>query len=197
MRSYLADFNRESGADAADLAAAMAGYENGRNRRFLDQLSSDHIVSNRGKEKYDYLVDFILTQNVDYEALFENAMNTVRDAEDVVDRALEIAAARYAESKAKLDEMIDRLPSLEDGRRVARSDKDGQVYTMDGKRVDPDVAASIQFKGHEDSLETIAKQKDTTNTDFETLNHVRNDELRLGEIREQLADKPDADRVRE
>ena len=197
MRSYLADFNKESGADAADLAAAMAGYENGRNRRFLNYTDSNYTFANRSKEKSDDLVDFILTQNVDYDALFEDAMSNVRDAEDVVDRALEIATARYAESQAKLDEMIDRLPSLEDGRKVARSDKDGQVYTLDGQLVDQDTAATIQFKGHEDSLEVIQQQEDTTDTDFEILGRVRQDEARMGEIREHLADKPDADRVRE
>ena len=199
MRSYLADFNRESGADAADLAAAMAGYENGRNRRFLNYTDSDYIFANRNKEKSDDLVDFILTQNVDYDALFENAMSKVRGAEEAVDKVLDIVAARFEKSSAKLDEMIDRLPTLEDGTKVARSDKDGQVYTLDGKRIAPEDAASVQFKGHEDSLENINKQKAQVNADMDVLNTARSDEVRLGEIREEMTgdDKPSADRVRE
>lgn len=201
MRYYSIDFNRESGAemDRFDLAAAHAGVSNGRNARYLNKLDTGHSVSGKGKSKDSDLVDFILTQNVDYEALFADTMNKVRDAEDVIDRALEIAEARYAESKAKLEEMTSRLPTLEDGTKIARSDKDGQIYTLDGKLVDPDVAGTIQFKGHKDSLETIQKQQDRTNTDFETLNGVRKDQLRLGEIREEMTDddKPSANRVRE
>ena len=198
MRSYLADFNRESGADAVDLAAAMAGYENGRNRRFLNYTDSDYTFANRGKEKSDDLVDFILTQNVDYDALFENTMGKVRGAEDAVDRVLDMAAERLAKSGVKLETLIDQAAELPDGTKVAK-DKHGTVLTLDGEVVAPELSAQIEWTGHEPSIEDIDAQRAQTKVDLELLNTAYRDEARLGEIREEMTseDKPSADRVRE
>jgi HEPN domain-containing protein len=75
VRSYLANFNDKSGADAADLAAAQSGYDNGKNQRFLNSTLSENGSINRGKDnKSDDFIDFIIALNPDYAALFESTM---------------------------------------------------------------------------------------------------------------------------
>ncbi|MEW7006740.1 hypothetical protein [Lentilitoribacter sp. EG35] len=196
MRSYIADFNIKSAAevDKFDLASAQAGVSNGRNERFLNVLETGSGISSKGK-KSD-LTDIILNQNIDYAALYEKTMQTVRDAEDAVERAMQMATSRYAYSQAALDEAIGRAAELSDGTLVARSEKDGLVYTLDGALVDQDEAAQIEWTGRERSLEYIQSAQDRADTDLGILTKIRQDEARLGEIREEMDSEPEPDRVK-
>jgi hypothetical protein len=196
MKSYLSYFNNQSGADAADLAAAQAGYSNGRNQRFLNALDPDTSPTGREKKNSDSITDIILTQQP-YDEIVARTMGNVRDAEDAVGRVLELATKRLAESQAALDALEDKAAALEDGRKVAL-DQDGNVRALDtGIVIDPQDAASIEWKGNEPTYEDIETARERADADFEILNNARRDEARLGEIREEIGTKPPADRIRE
>ena len=199
MRSYISDFNAKFGieTDKFDLALAQAGVSNGRNERFLNMLENGDGFSGKGKSMNSDLVDIILTQSPEYPALYKNTMQRVRDAEDAVDRVIVIATERFNISQAALDVMISRAAELPDGTKVARSEKDGLVYTLDGMLIDQDEVAQIEWTGREDSLEDIQAAQDRVEADFEVLTGARQDEVRLGEIREEMEIEPDADRVKD
>ncbi|CAN0553248.1 unnamed protein product, partial [Ectocarpus sp. 8 AP-2014] len=114
------------------MAAALVGVSNGRNHGVLERVDTDLIRAGSDKNKKSDLVDYILTQNPEYAAIFENTMQHVREAETAVDRVLEIAAARFKTSQAKFDDLMNKAAELPDGDKIARSEKDGLVYTFDG-----------------------------------------------------------------
>ncbi len=124
-------------------------------------------------------------------------MSSVRDAEDAVERVMDMATSRYAQSQSKLDQMLERTAELPDGAKVARSDKDELVYTLDGVVVDQDEAAQIKWTGREPSFEDLQAAEDRANADYEILTGARQDVVRLGEIREEMESNPEADRVKD
>ena len=199
VRSYISDFNNISGMknDAADLAAAQDGYSNGRNQRFLNALDSDASSAGRSKNKSNSITDIILTQSPEYAALVEAAMGNVRDAEDAVDRVLELASERFAESQAALEALEDRAMVLPDGRKVAL-DAEGNVRALGtGLTIDPEIAASIEWQGHEPRYEEIEAARERADADLQVLTNARRDEVRLGEIRSEIEAQPPADRLNE
>ncbi|MEP5730202.1 MAG: hypothetical protein ABJL67_12635 [Sulfitobacter sp.] len=206
MRSYLTDFNdfsrlgyvAERQHEVDGWNAAQAGMDTGRNANHMAQADVDTPTNPKRKnsDKPNDLVDFILTQAA-YDALFSDTMTKIHEAETAVDHVLDLVTIRLTQDEAILDEMIDRLPVLDDGTKVAKSEKDGLVYTLDGVTVDPDVAALVPFTGHEASLETILQQEKAI-TEFRAIqDQAIADQHRLGEIREEMADKPSGDRLEE
>lgn len=203
MRSCLADFNVQSGAEAErkreldSLHDARAGVSNGRNSHHLVALGSDLIPANRrGKGSgSDDVVDIVLVQQA-YEAFISDTLHTVRGAEDAVERVLDVVAARLSAAEERLDALVDAAAVLPDGTRIARSEKDGQIYTLDGLPIDPYRAEEIVWAGKEPSFEEIDAARDQI-SDLQDIADRANDDMhRLGEIREELDDQPPEDRVR-
>jgi hypothetical protein len=206
VRSYLIDFNEFSRIGYKEAQkhevdgwnAAKAGMDTGRNANHLINAGADiadHMKRTKDG-KSDDLVDIILTQAA-YDALFSDAMTKIHKAETAVNHVIDLVAARLANDEAKFTEMIDRLPELDDGTKVARSEKDGLVYTLDGVAVEPEIAALVPFTGHEASLEAVLDQEQAV-AEFRAIQkHAIADQHRLGEIREEMADKPSGDRLEE
>jgi hypothetical protein len=184
MKSYLSYFNDQSRIDAADLAAALAGVSNGRNQRFLNVHDSDMSHTGRGKSKSDGMTDIILAQ-IPLEQYRAETIERLRGVQNTVDKALEIATLRFDQNAAKLEGLEAMAAELPDGTKVAQ-DKNGNLRTLDGVLVDPELAAQVEIGPHNPSFESINEQRKRTDQSQNVLMQIRQDELTLGEYVEEI-----------
>lgn len=184
VKSYLSLFNDQSRIDATDLAAALSGVSNGRNQRFLNVHDSDMSPTGRGKSKSDGITDIILAQ-IPLEQYRAETIERLRGVQNTVDKALEIATSRFNQNAAKLSELEAMAAELPDGTKVAQ-DKHGNLRTLDGVLVDPELAAQVEIGPHHPSFETIDAQRERTDQAHDVLTQIRQDELTLGEYVDEI-----------
>ncbi|EDQ34539.1 hypothetical protein HPDFL43_00040 [Hoeflea phototrophica DFL-43] len=205
MRSYLADFNDRSRDLAGErqaieldgLNAARSGFDNGRNASQLAALGSDALpINKRGKDAGSDALDIILT-TVSYEELLSRTYGRLGEAEAAVEDLITLATERFEAEQARLDELEAQAAQLPDGTRVARAE-DGHIYAIEsGRRISDEDAATIIWRGDEPDLETIRAQEERTDAALDVLDRARTNEIRLGDIREELSDQPSRERVHE
>lgn len=197
MKSYLTDFNEISKALAEqgraqavhDLNNEMAGRDVGRISRFLGENHAETISERRrGKDSSGDILDLALLPAMTFDELYDYAGSRLHDAETATERALDRAEASLSTSRHALETALDRAATLPDGTRVFR-DEDGQVWNEHRERIDPALAATIEWQGYEPDYETFLIRRDAVIHDQDRIDAIRGYQVTLGEHRETLQDK--------
>lgn len=201
MRSYLTDFNEISQAaverDRAqvfdDLNNEISGLSVGRISRHLGDENVNAIaIGKRGKDG-DSAYEFALLSTTSFSQLYDQAWSGLRYTEAATERALERAEQALADNAGAFDTILGRAATLEDGTRVFRHD-DGQVWNEHREQVDPALAATIEWQGHEPSYETFLIRSDAVAEAQERIDVIRSYQVTLGEHRETIQDKDNVTR---
>lgn len=202
MRSYLADFNEISAAqrdvDRAqtldDLNIERQGLSVGRTPRFLGNDTLNAMATGkRGKDGGGSALEFALLSTTSFTQLYDRAWDGLRNAEAATERALERAEQALADNAAALSTTLDRAATLPEGPRVFR-DENGQVRNEHGEQVDPVLAATIEWQGHEPSYETFLTRSEAVADAQERIDIIRGYQVTLGEHRETIQNKDDVTR---
>lgn len=202
MKSYLTDFNEISTAqrdmDHAqaldDLNIERQGLSVGRTPRFLGDNDLHAIATRkRSKDGADSALEFALLSATSFDQLYDQAWDGLRDAEAATERALARVEQVFADNTAALDTTLNRAATLDDGTRVFRDD-DGQVLNENGEQIDPVLAATIEWQGHEPSYETFLIRRNAATDAQERIDVIRGYQVTLGEHRETLDDKDNVTR---
>jgi hypothetical protein len=196
MADYLGDFNAIADAqreqkrarDLDDYHNELQGNMTGRMPRFLSAEAREALIEGKtgqtSKSSFSAL-DWLLLNNPEFMLAYERAMDALVEAEEVVQTALEDAIANAAGTQRDLDALIDKAMHLPDGRAVFM-DQLGMVRDESGDAIDPALAATLEWQGHEPSYEDYAEAFDTDNKADATVLTIRQDQAELGDIREQL-----------
>lgn len=202
MKSYLADFNEISKAqvdhDQAqaldDLNIERQGLSVGRTPRFLGDNALEAIATGkRGKDGGDSALEFALLSTTSFTQLYDQAWDGLRNAEAATERALERAEQVLADNIAALSTTLDRAATLPEGPRMFR-DENGQVRNEHGEQVDPVLAATIEWQGHEPSYEAFLTRSEAVADAQERIAVIRGYQVTLGEHRETIQDKDNVTR---
>lgn len=196
MKSYLTDFNEISTAqrdmDHAqaldDLNIERQGLSVGRTPRFLGDNDLHAIATGKRGKDADSALEFSLVAQQSYEALLSDTWDGLRGAEAATEHTLHRVQDDLAASTAALQTTLDRAATLPDGTRVFR-DENGEVWNKHGEQVEPILAATIEWQGHEPSHDTFLTRSDAVAHDQDRLDAIRGHQVTLGGYRERLSDE--------
>lgn len=152
-----ADKRRE--ADHRDHGNEIAGRSTGRMYRFHPHDSPDGPYP-QDKHALNHTALHMLMQDPEYAKLYNDTMDLLARAEKATEKALAQAEQDLIEAQDQLNDMRDNASKLPDGTAVFR-DKDGNVWTEDGKLVDQEDAAAVVWKDNAPSYEDYLNQKQT------------------------------------
>jgi len=145
--------------DFADLQDEMAGRITGKNARFLSAKERSRRAGKNTDHKESLSRLQIMLADAAYYAAYEQTMSDLSGAESTVYDALIEAADQVNQAQSDLDDTVADAQTLPDGTKVFRS-ADGSVYTVDGRKLDDDVAAAIDWKDGAPTWEDVqAKQR--------------------------------------
>jgi len=211
MAEYTGEFNeiveaqkeRLRKQDYDDLQAERGGYDTGRIKRFLSPEARE--AARNGRQSGDKhssrlsALDLLLLNDPEFARAYRQAMDALIDTEDVLERALETALAKAAETQRAYDELMDRAMRLPDGRAVFRDQLD-VVREETGSAIDPTLAETLEWQGYEPSYEDFDETRKADEEADAAVLAIRGDQAELGEIRQELTDAdnpPTTERVHE
>ena len=174
--------------DIDDLNNELRGVDVGRVTRFLSPEVRETINGDRkAKKGLDPLELALLS--AEYAQMYNqvldgnrNAQNAITNLGDQIDRLMDKVNSR-------IEETLDKAVTLPDGRKVFMHE-DGEVYTSDGKPIDPILVAGIDWTDRPTYNEYQSLLADRNRLQEIRDGNDRNS-LRLGEIREDLDDRDD------
>ncbi len=174
--------------DFDDLQNELAGRETGRLERFLSPDERERIRDgkSKGERQAEAMtrLQWMLANNAEYAALYDDTFDKLREAEQAAERALEKARLALAKAERDLQATLDSAARLPDGTRVFR-DEQGRVRTVHGATVSDLDAASIEWSGDEPAYEQFLGNRSTIESlggridkiermQVEVLGHARN-----------------------
>ena len=156
------DSKRRTERDRIDLNDEIAGRDTGRIKRFLSQTFSlyGETKEQQAERQFRTLLDLLLSQDPHYAALYEKVSKKLEKAKQAVDRALLEVNQRLEDSLRTLQMLSASAASLDDGTKVFKSERDGQVYTEDGQRLSDAEADGIVFSDNAPSWEDYQTAQD-------------------------------------
>lgn len=128
-----------------DLAAEIGGYDNGRIHQILSGDTADAIREKRNGKDEKKLSAFELAMlNAEYAALFHTAENNIDTAQHKATAFDEKVHNAIDEMQQRVEKTLDAAVTLPNGKK-AFMNKDGEVYTVDGERVDQAIVDGIDW----------------------------------------------------
>ncbi|ODA66590.1 hypothetical protein A7A08_02357 [Methyloligella halotolerans] len=179
--------------DFEDLQNEMAGRETGRLARFLSPDERERIKDGKSKSERQAeamtRLQWMLANDPEYAALYEDTFAKLREAEQAAERALERARLALAKAEQDLQTTLDSAARLQDGTRVFK-DQNGQVRTEHGGKVSDLDAASIDWRGDEPSYEQLSAHRERVAGLNQSIGHVQEIQVNsLGRIRDRMSDE--------
>ncbi len=152
--------------DMIELNHEIAGVENGRIKRFLNEGSlsfSGETKKEKAAREFRTMLDMLLAEDPIYAALYKQVAEKIEKAQQAVDLALVDINQRLEASGRKLQLLRDNAAELPDRTKVFQS-TDGSIYTEQGKRISDEKARSIIFPDSAPSWEIFKAEKETYGT---------------------------------
>lgn len=178
--------------DLDDLGNEMAGRETGRNSRFRNKEDSNSEAAQRRRantQAHMTALETMLLNDPEYAKIYNDTMDLLAEAEQVVEGALAQAEQALKQSSEELQTMLDNASQLPDGRKVFR-DEEGQVWTADNERVSPEEAESIVWKDGSPSHTDFQKQKQLHQDRQQRYDDLYDSRYNvLGDIRNRMEDQ--------
>lgn len=182
--------------DLDDLNNELRGVDVGRISRFLSP-DARKIVNGERKDKKGLDPLELVLLSAEYMQAFEAADHGIRDAQQTGDKVRAKLDEAIEQLRQEIDETLNKAVTLPDGRK-AFMNKDGEVFTDNGERVDQAIVDGIDWAGRpsleerEDQLRRMDKLQELSREEQKL-------SLRLGELHNELHDddKPSTDRVEE
>lgn len=181
----------------------MAGRDVGRMRRFLseEQIEARSPEKRRGKQAREELSNLqaMLQMNAAYAELYNRTMDTLREAEQAAERALELAEIAHAARMETHRQLMERAAELDDGRKVFQ-DEEGQLWSEDEEPVSEEQALEIEWRGSEPTFEAFRDSRDVLTSSGLQVHTIRGYQVELGGYREELTSEdhpPGIERVEE
>ena len=181
--------------DLDDLNHELAGVEVGRIKRFLSPEAREIIQGERKDKKGLDPLELALL-SLDYTQAFEAAERDIREAQQKAGNFLDKADQAIEKLQQEIDDTLAQAVTLPNGKK-AFMNKQGEVFTVDGERVDQAIVDGIDWTGkpflelREEQLRRMDKLQDIANEGSRL-------SLRLGELDNDLHDddnRPDKDAV--
>ncbi|MDQ0314611.1 hypothetical protein [Amorphus orientalis] len=173
--------------DFDDSQQELRGVEVGRIGRFLSPEAREAAKEGRGgsgrSDAGMTALEIALTQ-ADYAEAFHAAEKEIREAQKIVDDLQDDITATIEKMDSRIEEMLDAAATLPDGTK-AFMDENGDVWTVDGDRVDQAIVDGIEWDGRP-SLETYQSQIAGRERLQELSAEGDGLSLRLGEINNEL-----------
>lgn len=195
MERYTDSFNRHSGGlhiarqqeDFDNLQHSLSGVETGQQARH--GLVRDDIDPLTGKSKQEALEDAIrrtleqlLADDEQYRIAHKNLMDSLHEAAEVTQSALERVVSQLGDAHAPMNELLSNAARLPSGERVFKHD-DGSVRNEDGEVIPAEIAVSIEWTGNEPSYSDYQGIKDRIAELEDVERELRGIETEIGGIR--------------
>ncbi|WP_417681671.1 hypothetical protein [Roseibium sp.] len=197
MVDYLGEFNeivqaqkdRARQQDIDDLNAELGGYDNGRTKRFLSAETRDAIrgEGRKGKGHHQLSTLEMLLLNPEYSRIYVETQNRLQELAQAAETALEKAEQAAARDRAAYEHGLERAYVLDDGRHVFRDER-GIVWDEHDHRINDDVAAQIEWKGHELTREEFLELRDPMRASDKTVLDIREYQTEIGDMQNQMKD---------
>lgn len=148
--------------DKIDLNCEIAGIDNGRMKRFLNDGSITYhgeTKKQKAEREFHTMLDMLLAQDPIYAALYHEVTEEVGKAKQAVELAMIDINQRLEASDRRLQFLRENAAELKDGTKVFKSSIDNSIYTEHGKRLTAEEAQNIAFTGTEPSLDEYQNTK--------------------------------------
>ena len=193
--SYSDSFNRHSDGlqiarqqeDFDNLQHSLSGVETGQQARH--GLVRDDIDPLTGKSKKEALEDAIrrtleqlLADDEQYRIAHESLMDSLHQAAEVTQSALERVVSQLGDAYASMNELLSGAVKLPSGERVFKHE-DGSVRNEDGEVIPAEIAASIEWTGNEPSYSDYQNAKNRIAELENAERELRGIETEIGGIR--------------
>jgi len=174
--------------DFADLQDEMAGRITGKNARFLSAKERSRRAGQNADHKENFSKLQIMLADAAYRAAYTQTMSDLSGAESAVYDALIDAADQVNQAQSDLDDTVAGAQTLPDGTKVFRND-DGSVYTADGRKLDDDVAATIDWKDGAPSWEDVQTKQRALEDAKQRHTKLAGYDAELARIRKHMEDE--------
>ncbi|MGH1399095.1 MAG: hypothetical protein ACRBCT_07770, partial [Alphaproteobacteria bacterium] len=179
--------------DLDDYNNAISGADVGRIHRHGARAEIDPLTGERkgsAAQRAARTLDWLLANDATYAQAHAAATQGVADTINQADAVLEQLIDARAKAKAALEDILDRSPTLPDGRKVFKDDN-GTVRDINGNPIDDDLAATIEWQGNEPSYNSYIAQRDRVTQIDAHIDETRDIEAKLGGFQIELADQED------
>lgn len=170
--------------DRVDFNNEMAGNETGRSARF--GIAQHRTIKEEEKEKRKRTALENLLQSTAYRTVWTNTISALNSADQAVYDTLIQANDELSHSVKSHQSLLDRAMTLPNGEKAFR-DENGGVYNAMGEKLDSQIymiewqASHPTWDAYQDSKQKLEQAEDR-------YDQVRDHELRLADIREDIED---------
>jgi len=193
--NFLDNFNEQAGRlrdereqeNFDNLQHTLSGVETGQQTRHGLSKDTGSSVSGKRKSLTDQVfetLEWLLLNNPQYKLAHETFMNSIHEAQQITQTALERVISELTKERVVLDELLESAAKLPDGTKVFK-DKNSDVRNQDGEIIPAELAATIQWTGNEPSYEEYQAQTQRIEALEAAENELRGIETDLGEIHER------------
>jgi len=174
--------------DFADLQDEMAGRITGKNARFLSAKERSRRAGQNADHKENFSKLQIMLADAAYRAAYTQTMSDLSGAESAVYDALIEAADQVNQAQSDLDDTMADAQTLPDGTKVFRS-ADGSAYTADGRKLDDDVAATIDWDENAPTWEDVQTKQRALEDAKQRHTKLAGYDAELARIRKHMEDE--------
>lgn len=183
----MADKQRQTDFD--DLQNEIAGRETGRIRRFLPGDHRAEQLARNSRDQALTALQLMLMNNPEYAALYHEVDDLLSRAETATERALLKSERDLIQAEDSLRDTLENANKLPDGTAVFKDAK-GNVWTEDGRLLEPGEAESIVWKDGAPTYEDYRKQKQATEEIREQIEALRRYQIDvIGDARDRMNDQ--------
>lgn len=167
----------------------VSGLETGRiTRTVIDHPDSD-IQSRNGKN--DDTIDIILASAVDYAQLFADTKQRAADIANQHEALQNRIQTALASEKLAMDQLLNDAVTLPSGESAFMTEN-GFAVTLDGQKIDPNLAAGIDWTD-KPTLNDYIERKERIETIEGIANEGDKTGLLIGDAQNRLAENPTAE----
>ncbi len=196
MDNFLNSFNEHAESlreerkqdDFDNLQHSLSGVETGQQARHgMSKDTSDSVFGDKRKtitEQIRETLAWLLLKDPQYKAAHENFVITVRSAQNSTQSALDRVETELISKRTLMKELLSNAAKLPDGVAVFK-DKEGKVRNENGEIISDELAAAIEWSGHEPSYEDYLVLKNQIKNLEQADSELRGIDTELGEIYER------------
>lgn len=148
--------------DMIDLNNEIAGRDTGRAARFFASGGSASYAQAEEKKKEERrmtMLAYLLANDAQYAATYTRVLDKLQRAQDAARRAMLDISQRLDVANTRLDDMRARAAELPDGTKVFRSEKSGDVYTQEGRKLTDQERSTVEIPNDAPSHEEYQHAK--------------------------------------
>lgn len=149
--------------DRIDFNNEMAGRDTGRATRFFTSGSPASVALAEEKKKEEEhrmtMLAYMLANDAQYAATYTRVMDKLQRAQEAAQRAMLDINQRLDESNVRLEDMRARAAELPDGTKVFRSEKSGDMYTEEGRKLTAQERSAVEIPNDAPSHEEYQHAK--------------------------------------